>query len=208
MDSRDFVDGLVRDVTERQHHRDRERRIPDGDAGELPDFVVRHWLNFAVYYERAAVTFIGGWLRTTREADAVVHLAHQVEDEANHYMWLGRHLTELGGNLSSFEPPQPWRSLMDDYYPGLEHLVDRLAAHNIASETGALGFMEFNLSRFPVGIRGTVESVIADEKYHLAFGRTLLEKYCTTPELQARATRAAGEAIDRMRAARETFVQI
>ena len=183
--------------------------MPAGLEGSvLPPFVIRHWLHFAVYYERAAVTFIGGWLRNTEQPDAVIDFAHQLRDEATHYGWLRDHLLEFGEDAAAFVPPGPWRELMEDFYPGLDHLVERLAAHNLASETGALGFMEWNLTKFPAPLRATVEKVVRDEKFHVAFGRKLLATYCTTPALQERARSATFAALERMGRAREVFVEI
>jgi rubrerythrin len=203
----EFVESLLAEV-EAAMASNRDITPPGLDQAELPPYIVRHWLNFAVYYEKAATVFIGGWMKTTDAPDAVVHLAHQIEDEANHYSWLREHLLEFDDKAADFVPPKEWRRLMEEFYPGLDHLVERLAAHNIASEIGALGFMEFNMAKFPPHIRATVEKVCNDEKYHVAFGKQLLGKYCTTPALQAQARAATQEALSLMRAGREVFVQI
>lgn len=207
MNGHEFTERLFAEVVEA--HRGKRDVLPPGlDGAELPPFLIHHWLNFAVYYERAATVFIGGWLRDTEEPDAVLSLAHQIRDEAQHYVWLREHLLSFGEGAASFTPPEAWRSLMEDFYPGLESLVERLAAHNLASETGALGFMEFNLTKFPPTLRATVEKVMNDEKFHVAFGKKLLAKYCTTPALQKKARDATFEALDRMKKGREVFVQI
>jgi len=207
LSGREFVTSLMRDV-ESAMQRNNGVMPPGMDGPELPEPILRHWLNFAVYYEKAATAFIGGWLRTTNEPDALMQLAHQIEDEANHFVWLNKHLLEYGVAASSFTPPKEWAHLMEVFYPGLEHLVERLAAHNIASETGALGFMEYNMTKFPPAIRATVEKVSKDEKFHVAFGRRLLAKYCTTPELQERARRSTQDALNLMSAARRVFVKV
>ncbi|MGG2119879.1 ferritin-like domain-containing protein [Bacillus bombysepticus] len=208
MDSKEFVDKLWDEIMEEQEKREKNISLQDAETEELPEHVIKHWLNFAVYYEKAATHFIGGWLKTTKESDALVNFAYQIEDEANHYMWLGKHLKDYVDDIDAFEPPKEWRYLMEEYYPGLDHLVERLAAHNIASESAVLGFMEFALERFPEPIRQTVERVSKDEKFHVSFGRTLLKKYCTTPELQERAYKATKEAMKLMKEARGVFVQI
>jgi rubrerythrin len=208
MDSALFVDQLLKEVMDDQEEKKRQIRLEGLDEqAELPEFVIKHWLNFAVYYEKAATYFIADWLKTTKEPDAFVNFAHQIRDEANHYVWLRKYLQEYT-DPDAFTPPKEWRYLMEEYYPGLDHLVERLAAHNIASESAALGFMEFALERFPESIRNTVEKVAKDEHFHVSFGCTLLKKYCTTPELQERALKATREAMKLMRQAREVFVQI
>src|ERR1700733_11187430 len=60
----------------------------DDSKEPLSPLIIKHWLNFAVYYEKAAVHFISHWLQSTTHDDALVHFAHQIEDEANHYRWL------------------------------------------------------------------------------------------------------------------------
>jgi len=207
MGGREFVASLMQDVADVMH-RNNGVMPPGMEAPELPEPILRHWLNFAVYYEKAATSFIGGWLRTTPEPDALLQLAHQIEDEANHFSWLNKHALEYGMNTASFTPPKEWAHLMEEFYPGLEHLVERLAAHNIASETGALGFMEYNMDKFPAAIRATVDKVCRDEKFHVAFGRRLLAKYCTTAELQERARRSTADALNLMSAARRVFVKV
>lgn len=207
MNGEQFAKALLDEVM--AEHAAKERMIPKGldEGDELPLPILKHWLNFAVYYERSSAAFIGGWLKTTPEPDALVLFAHQVEDEANHYSWLLEHQLEVSPEAASFTPPKEWRELMEEYYPGLDHIVDRLSAHNIASETAALGFLEYNVNRFPARMRKTVEKVAADEKYHVSFGMKLLAKYCNTPELQARARASTFDALARMRRARAVFVE-
>lgn len=172
------------------------------------DFVIRHWLNFAVYYERTAVSFIGGWLAGVNDEEILHHYTHQIEDECNHFRWLKKHLHRYGGNYDAFEPPKEWKFLMETYYPGLEHVIEQLAAHNLAAETGVLGFMEFGFNRFPEPIKKTLTTVIKDETYHVSFAIKLLRKYCTTPALQEMARRKALESLEYMQRAREVFVNI
>ncbi|MGX4607792.1 hypothetical protein [Priestia sp. JNUCC 25] len=207
-DSKTFVEKLMEEVTNDQIEKAEKITLELEEGEELPEFVIKHWLNFAVYYEKAATYFIGDWLKSTKEVDALVNFAHQIEDEANHYVWLRKHLADYVPNPDSFVPPKEWQYLMEEYYPGLEHLVERLAAHNIASESSVLGFMEFAQNRFPESIKKTVEKVAKDELFHVSFGKKLLEKYCTTPELQERAYKATREAMEIMKNARKVFVNI
>lgn len=207
LSGRAFVASLLQDVDETVQ-RNKGVMPPGMDGPVLPEPILRHWLTFAVYYEKAATSFIGGWMRSTQEPDAVVQFAHQIEDEANHFIWLRKHLLSFGIDAATFKPPKEWALLMEEFYPGLDHLVERLAAHNIASETGALGFMEYNMDKFPAEIQATVRKVARDEKFHVAIGKRLLSKYCTTAELQDRARGATRNALDLMSAARRVFVRV
>lgn len=175
---------------------------------EMSPFLIKHWLNFAVYYEKAAAVFIGEWLKSTNEDDAFVYFAHQIEDEANHYRWLKKHLSEYVVSVDDFVPPPEWRFLMEEYYPKLPTLIHRLAAHNISAETGALGFAETMFHRMPEKIKKTMEQVIKDERYHVSFGMKLLNKYCITENQKDLAKSAAFESLQYMKKARSAFFNI
>ncbi|MBL7566133.1 ferritin-like domain-containing protein [Staphylococcus saccharolyticus] len=210
-DSETFVEKLYEMVMEDQKDKGEKLTIDTGDSNEkeeLSPFIIKHWLNFAVYYEKAATHFIGGWLKTTEKSDALVDFAHQIEDEANHYVWLRKYLADYVENPDDFTPPREWVYLMEEYYPGLKTLEERLAAHNIASESAALGFMEFALDRLPEKMKKTIDKISKDEFFHVTFGKTLLKKYCVTEEEQQRAYDATVEAMRIMREAREVFVNI
>jgi len=201
----DFIESLLSEIN---FTRDNAPRIDEGQPKEelFPGGVIKHWLHFAVYYERAAVSFIGEWMRSVEEIDALKYFSHQIEDECNHFRWLNRYLVRYGGSLADFQVPKEWKFLMEDYYPRLGTLIERLAAHNIAAETGALGFLEYGLNKFPEDIKETVTKIIKDEQYHVSFGIKLLRKYCVTDEQKALAKRAALESLHHMQRAREVFV--
>lgn len=202
--STDFVDNLLNEM---QAIRDQDTHTVTEDAQSLlPEFIIKHWLNFAVYYERAAVSFIGGWLRNVKDEEALHHFSHQIEDECNHFRWLKKHLQHYGGDYSTFNAPREWSFLMESYYPRLDNVIEQLAAHNLAAETGVLGFMSFSFHRFPEEIKKTLTTVIKDETYHVSFACKLLRKYCTTQKLQDLARRSALESLEYMQKAREVFV--
>lgn len=203
--SRDFIDDLLDEIN---FTRDEAPVIDHNQKEEalFPDVVIKHWLNFAVYYERAAVSFIGEWMRSIEEIDALKYFSRQIGDECNHFRWLNEYLNEYGGDYKTFDVPDEWRFLMEEYYPKLDTLIERLAAHNIAAETGALGFLEYGLNKFPIRIRETVAKVIKDERLHVSFGIKLLRKYCITDEDKALARKAALESLAHMQTAREVFV--
>lgn len=207
-----FSDQLLKEVQDKMRNSEAGDVVVNADEQDskkyLSSSIIKHWLNFAVYYEKAAAVFIGEWLKTTTEDDAFVHFAHQVEDEANHYRWLKNHLRQYSNSVDRFIPPQEWRFLMQDYYPKLPTLIERLAAHNIAAETGALGFSEFYFDRMPEEIKTTLEKVIKDERYHVSFGKRLLDKYCNTESKRKLARETAYSSMKYMFNARSVFVQI
>jgi rubrerythrin len=205
MSQPDFFDALLLEINDQRSAMDTSSVDNHVHSGYFSDDIIKHWLSFAVYYERAAVSFIGEWLRTVSEVDALHHFTHQIEDECNHFRWLNQHLIEYSGDYTKFSAPAEWSFLMDDYYPKLNTLIERLAAHNIAAETGALGFLEYGLDKFPPHIRATVVKVAKDEKYHVSFGLKLLRKYCVTDEQKQLARKSALESMNYMKKAREVF---
>ncbi len=64
--SNDFIDNLLDELTSLRL-KDMHRVPFESESALLPDFVIKHWLNFAVYYERTAVSFIGGWLASVKD---------------------------------------------------------------------------------------------------------------------------------------------
>lgn len=205
MKGRDFVNSLIEEI-EDTAFRKKGSVVSQTSKQEISAEVIKNWLNFAVYYERCSAAFVGGWLQTTEQDDVFHHFAHQVEDEANHYRWLKRLLGNYGASENAFVPPPTWKYLMEIYYPNLESVVERLAAHNIASETGAIGFMEYGYETFPLEVKKIVRLVMKDEKYHVSFGSKLLAKYCTTKNLQKLARDSAYFALENMEKARDEFI--
>lgn len=212
MSASTFAERLYGDLVSKLQADDQGDVVVNADESGTDDMLssdlIKHWLNFAVYYERAAVVFIGGWLKTTEETDALVHFSHQIEDEANHYRWLKQHLSCYVDDVNAFAPPLEWKFLMEDFYPNLPTLIERLAAHNIAAETGAMGFAEFYFNRFPDPIKITMKKVLRDERYHIAFGKRLLNKYCKSEADKNLARSSAYASLQHMRKAREVFVTI
>lgn len=208
MEGEDFVKRLLAEIDE--YRGTSTTVLPDTEISDQfsPD-IIKHWLNFAVYYERASVIFISGWMKTTLEDDLLLNFAHQIEDECNHYRWLKKHLQSyVGADIHQFVPPPEWKMLMEEFYPNLQHTVERLAAHNLASETGAIGFLEYGFNRFPDDINRTVKRVLKDERYHVSFGCRLLAKYCNTKQLQDKARAATFNAMQLMLKARDVFVPV
>jgi rubrerythrin len=208
MNGQDFVNHLLTEIN--KFRGNSEETISDDHVHDgFSEEIIKHWLNFAVYYEKASVMFISGWMKTTYEDDLLLNFSHQIEDECNHYRWLKRHLSKyMGPNNNNFQPPAEWKFLMEEFYPSLGHAVERLAAHNIASETGAIGFLEYGLNHFPKDLKTTVEKILKDEHYHVSFGCRLLAKYCESKDLQERAYTATLQAMEFMTKARNVFVTL
>lgn len=104
----------------------------------LSEHELVEWLSFQAYYELRACQFIGGWLATTPETDAMVLLAQQVEDEGNHYEYCMRALARRGvTSLDNWTPEPEWEEWIDGWYPSGADTIERVAAHNLTGELGA-----------------------------------------------------------------------
>ena len=145
------------------------------------------YLSFQAYYELRAAQFIGRWLADTPERDALVLLAQQVEDEANHHEYCMRALARRGvTSLDGWKPEPEWEEWIDVWYPSGADTIERVAAHNLTGELGACqAFLEIK-PRLPADVQKTFDRIIPDEQFHLKLGRQLIEKYCVTEDDCAR----------------------
>lgn len=152
-------------------------------------------LRLALKSELEASELAGFWMPTTPEVDAKMCLAQQCGDEMKHYGLISQRLAELGEDLSEFDPLADGHSPLYQYLRGLRTTVERIAAGPFTSEAIATvrnaQFVNFCRS---VGDEGTArlygEVIQPEEQHHHEFGRRVLEKYATTPELQELAAAA------------------
>jgi len=156
-------------------------------------------LKIALKNELEASEIAAVWIPTTPEVEVKLALARQVGDEAKHYKLIEDHLVKMGADLAGFNPSADGYGPMFQLLAGFNTTVERIGAAQFTRESLALKkneqFIEFCEA---AGDRATAklyrESIQPDEEWHVRLGRTVLEKYATTPELQARA-RSAVEAV-------------
>ncbi|MCF2970641.1 ferritin-like domain-containing protein [Synechococcus sp. Nb3U1] len=160
---------------------------PETEIKPWPRERLIEWLSFQTYYEYQAILFISKWLQDTPETDALVLLCHQIEDESNHFRWLNRHLEALGASLQEWEPIPEIKAWVETFYGSLTDTISRLAAHNLAGESGACRSFESILPHLPLDLQKTMRKIMPDEQFHLNLGRQILSRYCTTEEQKARA---------------------
>lgn len=185
-------------------HRDRAlTAAPDESAfatpaqppAPWPQARVIEWLSFQTYYEYQAMRFISKWLQTTPETDVMVLLCQQIADEANHFNWLNQHLEALGGSLAQWQPLPEMVAWVETYYGSLPNTIARLAAHNLAGESGACRSFTSILPFLPPPLQKTMQRIMPDEQFHLRLGRNLLKQHCVTAEQQAQARHYALETV-------------
>lgn len=190
---------FVREIeAELEHHRTQaSSEAPEevfvADPQPWSQARVVEWLSFQTYYEYQAVLFISKWLQTTPEHDALVLLCHQIEDESNHFNWLNQHLEKLGAKLSDWQPLPEMVDWVETFYHSLPDTIARLAAHNLAGESGACRSFASIVPFLPADLQKTMRRIMPDEQFHLKLGRHILSKYCMTDEQQAQARHYALE---------------
>jgi len=193
-----FVDELEDYVHERLSSLDllKEPEIGGADRSEI----VRR-LKMALKNELEASEIAATWIPTTPETEVKLALARQVGDEAKHYRLIEEHLGRMGADLAGFDPTAGGYGPMFQLLAGFRTTVERIGAAQFTRESLALKkneqFIEFCDA---AGDHQTAklyrEEIQPDEEWHVRLGRTVLEKYATTPGLQAQARKAVEAVLD------------
>jgi 1,2-phenylacetyl-CoA epoxidase catalytic subunit len=166
---------------------------------DQPEIVRR--LKIALKNELEASEIAALWLPTTPEVDVKLALARQVGDEAKHYRMIEEHLGKMGVDLSAFNPLADGYGPMFQLLTGFKTTVERIGAAQFTRESLALKkneqFIEFCAA---AGDHATArlyrEYIQPDEQWHVHLGRTVLEKYANTQELQEQARKAVEAVLD------------
>src|SRR5919197_3207044 len=180
-----FVQNLESSVTERLSSLDLLKEETIGAVNQAE--IVRR-LKMALKNELEASEIAAVWIPTTPEIDVKLALARQVGDEAQHYRLIEEHLQKMGIDLRSFNPAAEGYGPMFQLLAGFEKTVERIGAPQFTPESLALKkneqFIEFCEA---AGDHATAtlyrEHIQPDEQWHVHLGRTVLEKYASTPEL-------------------------
>ena len=181
-----FYDGLVAELDAR-----RAAIAPAKQSFGPPRPLSRteliEWLKFQAWYELEATGFIGSWLDdAVDQPEAFQGLARQVSDEARHYRLFLRHLESFGGTLEGWVPEPEWVAWVHDFYRSGKDTIERIAAHNIAGELGAMQAFESLMPRVPDTTKRLLRKIMPDERFHAALGRAVVQRYAITAEAQAR----------------------
>jgi len=174
----------------------KEAEIGPEDRSEI----VRR-LKIALKNELEASEIAAVWIPTTPEVDVKLALARQVGDEARHYRLIEDHLRRTGMELAGFDPAEGGYGPMFQLLAGFNTTVERIGAAQFTRESLALKkneqFIEFCEA---AGDHETArlyrEQIQPDEQWHVQLGRTVLERYATTPESQAKARKAVEAVLD------------
>lgn len=187
MDSKTFVAELVDEM------QDLFNQLEDGETLEAESdgqVEVTTLLKLALVSELEASNIAAFWLPTTVEIDAKTVFAEQCADEMRHYNLILKRLEELGEDMSGFDPSLQGPSPLYQYLHGLRSMHERMSAGPFACEAVAevrnAQFIEFCHSVGDEKTARLYEKVIHPEEiHHHRRGRKILEKYATTPRIQA-----------------------
>jgi bacterioferritin (cytochrome b1) len=146
-------------------------------------------LRLALKSELEASELAALWMPTTPEVDAKMCLALQCGDEMKHYGLISERLTQLGCDLTAFDPLSDGHSPLYQYLRGLRTTVERIAGGPFASEAIAQvrnrQFVAFCRSLGDHQTADLYDTIIQpEEAHHHHLGRKVLEKLIVTPELQ------------------------
>jgi 1,2-phenylacetyl-CoA epoxidase catalytic subunit len=193
-----FVQELENSVHEKLSSLDllKEPTVGTVDRSEI----VRR-LKMALKNELEASEIAAIWIPTTPEIDVKLALARQVGDEAKHYRLIEDHLAGMGIDLAGFDPAAGGYGPMFQLLSNFKTTVERIGAAQFTRESLALKKNEQFIEFCDVaGDQATANlyrnQIQPDEQWHVNLGRTVLEKYANTPELQQQARTAVEAVLD------------
>ncbi len=186
MNSVEFVEQLVAEMDRLFAQLGETETLEAESEGRVE---VVNLLRLALKSELEASELAALWMPSTPEVDGKMCLALQCGDEMKHYGLIGERLTQLGEDLTGFDPLADGHSPLYQYLRGLRTTVERIAGGPFASEAIAQvrnrQFVAFCRS---VGDRQTADLyqdvIQPEEAHHHQLGRELLERYAVTAELQ------------------------
>jgi hypothetical protein len=125
-------------------------------------------------------------LATIPEDDAFHLLSRQVADEGRHHKLFLNCLERRGTDMGDWQPEPEWVEWVQVFYPAGADTLERVAAHNIAGEIGAMQAFGDLYDRLPSDVQATIDKVTPDEQFHVHLGRSIVLRYATTADAQRR----------------------
>jgi hypothetical protein len=192
VNSHEFVENLVAEM-HALFARLGERQTLEAESEGNVEVVTL--LELALASEVEAAELAGFWMASTPEIDAKMAFARQCGDEMKHYHLITKRLAELGREIGERDPHEGGYSPLYHYLKGLKTTVERVAAGPFAREAIAevrnaqfIAFCEHSGDETTAKLYREV--IQPEEILHHRLGREVLERLCTTPELQAAAAGA------------------
>ena len=175
--------------------------LKEPELGAVDRSEVVRRLKMALKNELEASEIAAVWIPTTPEVEVKLALARQVGDEARHYRLIEEHLAKMGADLTGFDPASGGYGPMFQLLSSFKTTIERIGAAQFTRESLALKkneqFIEFcEAARDHATATLYREQIQPDEQWHVHLGRTVLEKYATTAELQGQARKAVEAVLD------------
>lgn len=152
-----------------------------------PDQLAKLFAIFRVGEHHAVIT-IGDWLKSTSQPEVKEGFARLIWDEARHTrIWSDRMKELVGEDVVRRLYPDPrhvdfrndqYFRLWDEYAKAAE-LPQRLAYIFVVDAWAAMAYDTYLKYVDPV-TKYHLQTILHDENFHVAFGRTMAEKYVTS----------------------------
>ena len=161
-----------------------------------PEELARLFAIFRVGEHHAVVT-IGQWLKSTPELEVKDGYARLIWDEARHTRIWTQRMAELIGEqrVDRFYPdptqvaaPSPEYFRLWDEYARADCLAKRLAYIYVVDAWAAFAYTAYLNYIDPV-TKWHLQTILADERFHVAFGQKMAERYVTSPRDREALTR-------------------
>jgi hypothetical protein len=172
-------------------------RPPFGGGAELTEVKKRpeviFFVQLGVYPEWREVHFLSRQIQRLDDANLVYRIGQQIYDEAKHTKVLRDQLLEWGADPDRFwlEPIQQWSGAFD-FMDKLTSPVEYFACSNFIGEGLFLPTIMKPMAKYDRDTFNVyVEQIMPDEPRHIAIGRDIIARYCTTAEVQDRVRRVA-----------------
>lgn len=175
--------------------------LKEPEIGPVDRSEIVRRLKMALKNELEASEIAATWIPTTPEVEVKLALARQVGDEAKHYRFIEDHLHRMGIDLAGFDPGAGGYGPMFQLLAGFSTTVERIGAAQFTRESLALKKNEQFIEFCEAGgdhqtARLYRDQIQPDEQWHVQLGRSVLERYATTAELQTRARKAVEAVLD------------
>src|SRR3990172_12599628 len=154
-----------------------------------PDELARLFAIFRVGEHHAVIT-IGDWLKSTKELEVKDGFARLIWDEARHTrIWTERinelvgeeRMQRFYGDPTKAEAPSPEYFRLWDEYAKADCLARRLAYIYVVDAWAGFAYTAYLNYIDPV-TKWHLQTILADERFHVAFGQRTAETFVTSPE--------------------------
>ncbi len=189
MDSKAFAKNMVAPVT--AFCATYEGKPPAYSYVPLSDDAARvKVMKSRLWNEVRAAEVLGSWLKGIPELDVKSALGGAIQEEFEYAELLSGVLREQGEEPWDYEP-LPAQSAMFNAFEAQTGTAERMAAFPLAGEGVAVFMISQSLEKgaAPEWVQAPYRAIYEEEKDHGGYPESVLAKYATTPEVQARVQR-------------------